>query len=275
MGNSKPSPASPLALLNPAPTLGEQPSADETATIHDLAGTHARLETAEVRYAFHAGYLAALHSMRDTVTTGATPAVRPGTVLTDAEREEVARVVESVLQRRRAAETPNHPAAAPDWLRSRPHWCTLCPTTGHNPFTGHGAADHPDDRHHIGAYHCVPLHTMDYVPDGVSHTWRPREIMTALTQGYREIEPRVLLTDSTDTVELRLSLGEARQLRDHLDELLADADGDLPSTGVVQAARDVLAGAHAGNVRWGEVAPPPPSCEAGPLAGVALVGGAR
>lgn len=168
-----------------------------------------------------------------------------------------------------AAQTPNHPMGdtAPGWLTFCPHWCT----------SEHRPGEHPDDRQHTGVYYYTPLQTMDYVDYGTpgAPDWMPRDLMVALVQEYREVEPRALVMETADDVALYLTLGEARRLRTHLDELLADADGDPAPTGVVQAAQDVLADARADNVHRGEAAAPPLSCEAGPLASVALVGGAR
>lgn len=215
MDKRKP-PTAPPAVADSAPEPSEQLAADETATIQKLANIHARLDGVEMRFCFHSGYLAALHSMRSAVADGIIPDVQPG-ILTDAERQEVTRTVGSLLQQRRDTQTPNHPMGdtAPGWLTSCPHWCT----------SEHRPGEHPDDRQHTGVYYYTPLQTMDYVDYGTpgAPDWMPRDLMVALVQEYREVEPRALVMETADDVALYLTLDEARRHRDHLTELLADA----------------------------------------------------
>ncbi|GHE28736.1 hypothetical protein GCM10017673_34050 [Streptosporangium violaceochromogenes] len=100
-------------------------AADEAAVVRDLADTRSALADAEMRYSFHSGFLSALHSMRDVLAAAGTDpdvwvTAFHSSILTAAERTELADAAGAMMRRRRLPATAAPPARDGDVC---PPWC--------------------------------------------------------------------------------------------------------------------------------------------------------
>ncbi|MFI7148429.1 DUF6907 domain-containing protein [Nonomuraea sp. NPDC050022] len=123
---------------------------------------------------------------------------------------------------------------------SMPYWQTEpCPAWCRDVHKG---SDEESDRLHTSPWQITPVTTMDMenfghgsgLPSWVAHTAE-----VSLQQGYREVEPRVLMHDAAnDRYHLYLTLDETKQLANAMLAHVAAARGRAHRTGLTQVYDD-------------------------------------
>ncbi|WP_157251013.1 DUF6907 domain-containing protein [Nonomuraea typhae] len=105
------------------------------------------------------------------------------------------------------------------WLESHPcpEWCSRALHLG---------SDHPTDRMHDSAIGFVSLNTMEpeVYPD--PDRFGAPQVNFQLTQHYREVEPRIYVSNSAQDLNLYASLDEAEQFANALLTLVARGRGE-------------------------------------------------
>ena len=141
---------------------------------------------------------------------------------------EAARVISELLPEKMPPRPPA-PIARPFWQTEPcPPWCD----------TTHRDEDYHEDRDHF--VHGDPVGLNLYRTDLVNGEHGPGELLVGLTQHYREAEPEVDLTVPATTPKygpyvatgeqgVRMTVAEARALRDRLSLLLAMTDDERPA----------------------------------------------
>lgn len=114
----------------------------------------------------------------------------------------------------------------PSWVESSPcpAWCE----------GQHEHQEHPDDRQHYGFDVESFELSVDVGPAGDGKgTFAPRCVSVDLWQGYREIEPRVSLSEERDDNWLYFTLAEAEKLANGLLAAVRAARGETEALGGV------------------------------------------
>lgn len=131
----------------------------------------------------------------------------------------------AVIPAPRTSPEEQAPGARPYWqTKPCPPWCEVV----------HRDDDHHDDRSHFA----TPVSMLDlslYRDTDYDKNWMPGRLGLALCQHYRHAEPEIDLTvplraasdpEVTGETDLKLTLADARDLRDRLSTLLAIAGGE-------------------------------------------------